>query len=256
MAAAGVLVQLATLPDVTPLARANPSTTAFITRYQARLRAAGRNDRIAWRPVPLDQIAPELALAVLVSEDIGFFSHHGFEFSDLFDATRATLRTGEGLRGASTITQQLAKNLWLSPSRNPIRKLKEALLTRRLERHLSKERILELYMNVVEFGPGLYGAEAAAQRYFGKPASDLNTHESAMLAASLPRPTTWHPGVESSAYHRQAAKVESRMVRTVFLRRRVGLPDTDTTRLETDTLLPPDSLWAPADSVLARDSMP
>ena len=256
VAAVAVALQFATLPDVAPLARENPATTAFITRYQARLREQGTKDRLDWRPVPLTKIAPDLALAVLVSEDIGFFSHQGFELSDLHDAMREAMQKGEAPRGASTITQQLAKNLWLSPSRNPLRKLKEALLTRQLEHRLSKERILELYLNVVEFGPGLYGAEAAAERYFGKPASDLNAHESAQLAASLPRPTTWHPGVESSAYHRQVTTVESRMARTVFLRRRFGLPVADTTRLDTDTLLTADSLWSPGDSVLARDTMP
>src|SRR5438034_9445974 len=98
-------------------------------------------------------------------------------------------------RGASTITQQLAKNLWLSPSRSPLRKVKEGVLTWQLERALSKRRIFELYLNVAQFGPGVYGAEAAARRYFRKPAAELTADEAADLAAGLPRPRAWHPGI-------------------------------------------------------------
>lgn len=233
--------QLATLPDVAALARENPRTTAFIARYQG--------DHLAWQPVPLGQIAPQLVLAVLVSEDIGFFSHHGFELADLRDAVRDAVVKGAPPRGASTITQQLAKNLWLSPSRNPARKIKEALLTRRLERYLTKERILELYLNVVEFGSGVYGAEAAARHYFGRSAAALDNHQAARLAASLPRPSSWFPGSTSPGYLRQIARVEARMARTEFLRVRLGLPPADTAGLVPDSLL---LLW---DSLLVADSM-
>ena len=131
---------------------------------------------------------------MLVAEDIDFFSHHGFAVEELKKAVQEAWEEGEMPRGASTLTQQLAKNLWLSPSRNPLRKLKEALLTRSLEKHLEKRRILELYLNVVEFAPGVYGAEAAAQRFFGKPAAELSRHEAAALAGGLPKPSSWHPG--------------------------------------------------------------
>ena len=114
---------------------------------------------------------------------------------------------GKRVRGASTITQQLAKNLWLSPSRSPTRKLREIVLTRQLERNLSKHRILELYLNVVEFGPGVYGAEAASRRYFGVPAADLDAVQAAQLAASLPRPSSWHPGVSSRGYERSVDRI-------------------------------------------------
>lgn len=247
------VIQVAALPDVAPLAHTNPTTTAFISRY----RAAGHP--VAWQPVPLRGITVSLALAVLVSEDIGFFGHRGFEVTEMRDAMREAVQKRTAPRGASTITQQLAKNLWLSPSRNPIRKLKEAILTGRLERYLSKERILDLYLNVAEFGPGIYGAEAAAWQYFGKPAAGLTDHESALLAASLPRPSTWHPGSSSGAYLRQVEKVEGRMARAESLRRRFGLPPVDTTRLLPDSLLwwdsiPPETLVTP-DSLAVPESL-
>ena len=122
-------------------------------------------------------------------------------------------------RGASTLTQQLAKNLWLSPSRNPLRKREEVVLTRQLEKHLDKRRILELYLNVVEFGPGVFGAEAAARHYFGKSARDLTEHEAAQLAGGLSRPSRWHPGSTSQAYARHVERIEGRMQKAEFLRR-------------------------------------
>jgi len=143
---------------------------------------------------------------VLVAEDLSFFSHKGFDTHEIRIAAREAAQ-GKRVRGASTITQQLAKNLWLSPSRSPTRKLREIVLTRQLERHLSKRRILELYLNVVEFGPGVYGAEAAARRYFGIPAADLRPEQAARLAASLPRPASWHPGVESRGYDKSVSRI-------------------------------------------------
>ncbi|HSF41888.1 MAG TPA: biosynthetic peptidoglycan transglycosylase, partial [Thermoanaerobaculia bacterium] len=118
-------------------------------------------------------------------------------------------------------TQQLAKNLWLSASYNPLRKVKEALLTRQLEKHLPKRRILELYLNFVEFGPGIYGAEAAARHYYGKSARSLTQRQAAELAASLPRPKSWHPGVKSKGYQRKVRAIERRMAKAGWLRREV-----------------------------------
>jgi monofunctional biosynthetic peptidoglycan transglycosylase len=154
---------------------------------------------------------------VLVAEDINFFSHKGFELTEIRNVLEQALEEGELRRGASTITQQLARNLWLSPSRNPIRKVKEAVLTWQLERKLDKRRILELYLNVAEFGRGIYGGGAASRRYFGKPASDLGPEEAAQLAASLPSPTAWHPGSRSRAYAEQTARILRRMARADFL---------------------------------------
>lgn len=210
--------QWATWPDVARLKEEMPKSTAFIERYRERQTEAGKNDKVAWRPVPYARISPELKLAVLVAEDIDFFSHHGFAVEELKKAVQEAWAEGEMPRGASTLTQQLAKNLWLSPSRNPLRKLKEALLTRSLEKHLEKRRILELYLNVVEFAPGVYGAEAAAQRFYGKSAAGLSRQEAAALAGGLPKPSSWHPGSTSKVYLRRVERIAGRIERAAWLR--------------------------------------
>jgi monofunctional biosynthetic peptidoglycan transglycosylase len=209
--------EASTWPDVHALARRNPPTTGFIERYRAQQRAAGRDDRVQRTWVPYATVAPSLKRAVLVAEDINFFSHRGFDIGEIRSAVTKALEEGEAPRGASTITQQLAKNLWLSPSRNPLRKLEETILTWRLERTLAKRRILELYLNVVEFGPGVYGAEAASRRYFGKSAAELNDDEAAQLAASLPSPATWHPGSAKRGYQRHVESISRRMAKAAFL---------------------------------------
>ena len=199
-----VLIVLVTWPDVASLAKENPSSTAFIDR------ARSQGVEIQWQWVPFNQISIELKKAVLVGEDLSFFSHNGFDTHEIKVAAREAAQ-GKRVRGASTITQQLAKNLWLSPSRNPTRKLREIILTRQLERHLTKQRILGLYLNVVEFGPGIYGAEAAARHYFGVPAAALDPEQAAQLAASLPRPSSWHPGVSTSGYERAVGRIRLRV---------------------------------------------
>jgi monofunctional biosynthetic peptidoglycan transglycosylase len=210
-----------TWPDVAALAHQRPRTTAFIERYRTEERAAGRQPRVAWTWANYGRIAPALKRAVIVAEDINFFSHRGFETREMREALKDALEEGALPRGASTITQQLAKNLWLSPSRHPLRKAKEAALTWQLEWTLSKRRILELYLNVAEFGPGVYGVEAASLAYFGKRAADVSEHEAAQLAASLPRPATWHPGVTSRAYARYVLTIERRLAKARFLVRHI-----------------------------------
>ena len=211
--AAGFLAALAVLlaawewltwPDVAALASAPPKTTAFIER-------ARRHGPVQWTWVPYGRISPNLKRAVLVAEDLGFFDHHGFAVEEQKAALRQAWEEKRLPRGASTLSQQVAKNLWLTPSYNPWRKVKEALLTRQLEAHLDKRRIFEIYLNVVELGPGIYGAEAASRHYFGKPASALGEREAAQLAAALPRPRTWHPGVDSRAYRWKTDLVLRRM---------------------------------------------
>lgn len=205
-------------PDVGKLARSNPKTTRYIELYKARQRRSGRPAAPAWIWVADRSISSDLKRAVLVGEDINFFSHHGFDVGEIRNAIDEAWDEKTLPRGASTITQQLARNLWLSPARDPIRKLKEALLTRQLERSLSKRRILEIYLNVAEFGPGVYGAEAASRRWFGKPASALSEREAAELAAGLPMPSRWHPGSTSRAYQRRVEKLLRRMEKASFLR--------------------------------------
>jgi monofunctional biosynthetic peptidoglycan transglycosylase len=213
LVAIGLLVLwVMTWPDVGALASSFPQTTAFIERDRAKGVA------VRWRPVGYDEIADELKLAVLVAEDINFFSHGGFDTSEISNAAREAFE-GKRVRGASTITQQLAKNLWLSPQKTAWRKLQEAVLTWRLERSLKKRRILELYLNVVQFGPGTYGAAAASSRYFGVPPSELTADQAAQLAASLPRPSTWHPGVSSGGYARHVERIRGRMERATWLQK-------------------------------------
>jgi monofunctional biosynthetic peptidoglycan transglycosylase len=219
VAAAWIAYELWTWPRVAALATRPPRTTAFIDRYRAEQRAADQPDRVQWFWVPYAAISDHVKRGVLVAEDIRFFAHPGVDLQEVEDALERAVERKELPRGASTITQQLAKNLWLSPSRNPLRKLREAVLAWQLERTLSKRRILELYLNVVEFGPGVYGVEAAARRYFGKPAAALNQFEAAQLAASLPSPRTWHPGSPSRSYQAHVARVLRRMERTTWLDR-------------------------------------
>jgi monofunctional biosynthetic peptidoglycan transglycosylase len=205
-------IKALTWPDVAALTDRRPETTAFIEQARAD------GIEVRWRFVPYDRISDNLKRAVVVAEDISFFSHSGFDTQELKVAAREAIE-GKRVRGASTITQQLAKNLWLSPSRSPVRKLDEAVLTWQLERRLDKRRILELYLNVVEFGPGVYGAEAAALHYFGRPAAELGADQAAELAASLPRPSSWHPGVTRRGYLRYVDQIRSRMKRADWVDR-------------------------------------
>ena len=141
------------------------------------------------------------------SEDASFFIHEGFDWEGIKDAALHNLEAGEMKRGGSTITQQLAKNLYLSTERSLFRKAREALITRSLEQHLTKERILELYLNVAEWGTGVYGAEAAARHHFGKSAYDLTADEAAWLAAILPSPRRYDPLRKTSFLARRHQRI-------------------------------------------------
>jgi monofunctional biosynthetic peptidoglycan transglycosylase len=202
-----VVVFFATLPDVSSLKTGFPKTTAFMERRKAALARAGENTRLEWVPVPLSRISPRLARAVVVAEDARFYEHGGVDW----EAVRGALEKdwgGKNLRhGASTITQQLAKNLYLSPRRTPWRKLREWAIARRLEAALPKRRILELYVNIVELGLRTFGAEAAARRYFGKPASDLSDLEAATLAAVIPSPRLYDPVRHPQRVARRALQI-------------------------------------------------
>ncbi|HEV8582956.1 MAG TPA: monofunctional biosynthetic peptidoglycan transglycosylase [Thermoanaerobaculia bacterium] len=212
--------EVATWPDISGLAKAHPTTTAFIEHYRG-WGLFGEKREVEWKWVSYSRISSNLKRAVVVSEDIRFFSHGGFDDAEIRAALQDAWEDKELPRGASTITQQLAKNLWLTPSYNPLRKVKEALLTRQLESHLSKRRILELYLNVAEFGRGVYGAEAAARHYYRRSAARLSERQAAELAAGLPRPKTWHPGVQSRAYQRKVRAIQRRMAKARWLRGRI-----------------------------------
>jgi monofunctional biosynthetic peptidoglycan transglycosylase len=182
-----------TLPDVRPLRTRNPGATAFSELREREARADGRTPRHVQRWVAYRRISPALSRAVLVAEDAAFWDHEGVDYSELQKSIELDLARGQMVRGASTITQQLAKNLYLSPSRNPLRKFRELIIARRLEAELSKTRILELYLNVIEWGDGIYGAEAASQTYFGRSASTLGAADAALLAGAIVNPRILNP---------------------------------------------------------------
>ena len=216
-----LLFELATWPDVAALAKENPATTAFIEAYKEQQADEGKKPSADFRYVPSSRISEAMKRAAVCGEDLEFFSHRGFSEHEMKEAVKEALEDGKKLRGASTITQQLAKNLWLSPSRNPLRKVKEAILTRQLENNLSKKRILELYLNVAEFGPGIYGAEAAARRYFGVSAGQLSESQAAALAAGLPSPKRWNPAAGSKTARKKTDIILARMAQAQWLRQLV-----------------------------------
>jgi monofunctional biosynthetic peptidoglycan transglycosylase len=176
------------LPDPAGFATRTPSTTALIEQRRAEAARSGKPFRPDYRPVALDRISPRLQRAVVASEDASFFGHTGFDWDEIQNAAAQNWKAGRTIRGASTITQQLAKNLWLGTERSWLRKAREALLTVKMERALGKRRILTLYLDVAEWGNGVFGAEAAAHRWFRTSARDLSPAQAAVLAAMLPAP--------------------------------------------------------------------
>jgi monofunctional glycosyltransferase len=180
----------AALPDVGALRRKNPKSSALMELRDAEYRKKGIRAPRQQSWASYGAISEHLKRAVLVSEDASFFSHRGVDVIELKEAIKTDWESLSFKRGASTITMQLAKNLYLSPSKNPLRKVKEIIITWQLEYTLSKRRIFEIYLNVVEWGRNIYGAEAAARHYFGKSAASLDPIEGATLAALLPNPRT------------------------------------------------------------------
>jgi len=200
-----------TLPDVRPLRTANPSTTAFIELRDREARAKGRSPRRIQRWVAYNRISPDLKRAVLVAEDDLFWQHEGIDLEQLQESLEADWARGRFLRGGSTITQQLAKNLYLSPSKNPVRKLRELMIARRLEAELKKARIFELYLNVIEWGDGIYGAEAASRAYFQTSAATLGPAEAALLAAAIVNPRLLDPAHPGARLRRRQQLILRRM---------------------------------------------
>ncbi|MFA6092045.1 MAG: monofunctional biosynthetic peptidoglycan transglycosylase [Elusimicrobiota bacterium] len=181
------------LPDVAPLRVENPRSTKYVEIYVRRMLAHGGSPAVSMRWVPLEDLSPYLRAAVLVAEDDRFYAHRGVDWKEIHRAVRYNIRRRRMARGASTITQQVARNLFLSPRRTTWRKLQEILIARHLERSIEKDRILEIYLNVVEWGEGIFGAEAASQAYFGKHASELGPAEAVALVVALPSPYRLNP---------------------------------------------------------------
>ncbi|MDR2891709.1 MAG: monofunctional biosynthetic peptidoglycan transglycosylase [Deltaproteobacteria bacterium] len=180
-------------PQVADLTAENPTMTAFMEYRQEQWAEAGKDVKVKWTWVNYNKISENLKRAVIVGEDTDFWRHQGFDFKGIREAFTTNLSQKRLSAGGSTITQQLAKNLYLSPDKSITRKLQEAIIAWRLERNLEKERILEIYLNVVEWGEGIYGAEAAARHYFGVSAAKLSKRQASTLAAMLPGPLVRTP---------------------------------------------------------------
>ncbi|HQR37139.1 MAG TPA: monofunctional biosynthetic peptidoglycan transglycosylase [Blastocatellia bacterium] len=211
---------VATYPNVAWLADHNPESTALIDERADEARSEGLEPKRIQTWVPIDKISPNVMRAVLAGEDTHFFEHDGFDYEAIQKAAEENWEEKKFVRGASTITQQLAKNLYLSESKNPLRKLREALITRSLERNLSKYRILEIYLNVIEWGDGIYGVEAAAQTYFGTSASRLSPSQAAYLAAMIPNPRTVYNPTKNPRNVARRQRVIARYMRGIKLPRR------------------------------------
>jgi monofunctional biosynthetic peptidoglycan transglycosylase len=199
------------LPDVRGLATTNPKTTAWMEMRAQEAAAEGRSLRHLHRWVSYTRISPNLKRAVLAAEDDAFFEHEGVDLEQLRTAIQQDVQNGRAIRGASTITQQLAKNLYLSPSRDPLRKLRELILARRLEAALAKARIFEIYLNVIEWGDGIWGADAAARTYFGTSAAALSREQAALLAGSIINPRVYSPARPPTRLLRRQRIILSRM---------------------------------------------
>ena len=200
-----------TLPDVRPLVKTNPKTTAFAELREREAAQDGKPVRHYQVWVPYTRISQSLKRAVLVAEDDAFWQHEGIDMEQLKIAIRNDIEKGQAIRGGSTITQQLAKNLYLSPARDPVRKLRELIIARRLEAELSKARIFEIYLNVIEWGDGIWGAEAAARSYFGSSAASLSPDQAALLAGAIINPRVYSPAHPNARLLRRQHIILSRM---------------------------------------------
>lgn len=218
--AAVVLLYLVLMPNVSRLKTENPGKTSFMETHEQEAKKKGKAFKIYQIWVPLARISPTLVKAVLIAEDDKFWSHEGFDYEAIKMALEKDIKSGKFKLGGSTISQQLARNLYLTPEKSLLRKAREALITWRMERVLTKKRILELYLNVVEWGEGIYGIEAASRHYYGKASLALTPEESARLAAVLPHPRKYRPvGSQPYVVHR------SELIYDIMVRRGIVVPE-------------------------------
>ena len=188
-----------------------PRETAFIAQRMDELRAKGGKATLQYRWVPYARISLQLKRAMIAAEDAKFAEHDGFDWDGIEKALEKNRKKGRVVAGGSTITQQLAKNLFLSPTKSYWRKGGEAVVTVLLEAMLPKQRIFELYLNVIEWGDGVFGAEAAAQRYFGVSAAQLSAEQAARLAAMTPSPRVFERRPDSAYLDGRVATILARM---------------------------------------------
>ncbi|MFA6188952.1 MAG: monofunctional biosynthetic peptidoglycan transglycosylase [Sulfuricurvum sp.] len=202
-------------PNIDALKDIRPTPTAFMQYRQEEWADKNRDMHITHKWVSMKKISPNIIKAVLIGEDDGFWKHDGFDIKGMENAIERSIKKGT-LAGGSTISQQLSKNLYLSPSKNPVRKIKEAIITWRIEKSLSKRRILEIYLNVAEWGDGIFGIEAAARHYYHKSAKNLTALEASRLAAVLPNPIKYDP-----KGNQKYVKNRSRIILKIMKRRGV-----------------------------------
>src|SRR5687767_1154639 len=201
----------ATQPDVRLLARHNPETTAFIELRARQAASSGKPGKLQRRWAPFSRISPNLQRAVLVTEDAAFYSHHGLDLDEFRKSMEVNLERFSFARGGSTITQQLAKNLYLSPAKDPLRKYRELLIARSLEAALTKQRIFELNLDLIEWGDRIYGADAGARADFGVAAGGLSAEQSALLAGAIANPRVMRPEAPSRRLRARQRMILRRM---------------------------------------------
>ncbi|HYM80750.1 MAG TPA: monofunctional biosynthetic peptidoglycan transglycosylase [Candidatus Limnocylindria bacterium] len=205
-----VVVQTSLIP-IDRLARTAPSETRLMQERKSEAARKGKRHRADQRWVGYSQISPLLRRAVLIAEDDAFFAHGGLDWNEMRASAQRNLERRRIVRGGSTITQQLAKNLYLGGGRTVSRKLKEMVLASRLERALDKRRIFELYLNLIEWGDGIYGVEAASRRHFGVSAANLDSRQAVLLAAVIINPRRYSPLHPPARIERRARTIASRM---------------------------------------------
>jgi monofunctional biosynthetic peptidoglycan transglycosylase len=230
----GCVVFYSVYPDMATLKRKNPGKTAFMKYREREWKARGKALKIQRKWASYSHISPYVIKAVIISEDDKFWSHQGFDFDAMEKALEKDLEKGKFKFGGSTISQQLVKNLYLSPSKSPSRKLAEAVITWRMERTLSKRRILELYLNVAEWGEGVFGVEAASLTYFGKPASSLGPEEASRLAAVLPNPRRYKANGSARFVERRA-----RLIYRIMVQRGIVVEEYEEATHQNENELPP-----------------
>ena len=208
--------------EVRALAKVNPGKTGVMRQREDEARLAKRRARASQAFVPLSRVSRHLINAVVVAEDPKFFGHEGIDWEAVKESIETDVKKGRFVRGGSTITQQLAKNLFFTTRKSVTRKLRELVVAHWLEEDLSKRRILELYLNVIEWGDGAYGCEAAARRYYDKGAADLDPAEAAGLAAMIPSPRRINPRVSPALHARAQRRILWLMEHAGYVRREVA----------------------------------
>ena len=208
--------------EVRALARRNPEQTGVMRQREEEARKAGRKPRRIQRWVPLSRVSRNLIHAVVAAEDPRFFGHEGVDWDAVKESVEKDIKERRFARGGSTITMQVAKNVFFNTRKSVTRKLREVVVTYWMEQDLPKKRILELYLNVIEWGDGVYGCEAAAQRYYGTHAADLDEAEAAGLAAMIPSPRRINPVTNPARHARAQKRILWLMARAGYVKRDVG----------------------------------